>query len=198
MKIKNPKVPIQPCRLIQPLLEPFKHNLSQNSPIKRLFHPTLGPLRSKSALGNWTVLALIKGAKLDLQKRTIFYSSKRRPLFLGLKQIFLIYSVLENNHKTFLSGLPQPRKRCLLAQRDPLFCDKILFQVQEFYRQSLFTRKRILLVICKHQLILVAWHANHRTRNAEDVALHSTNGKYSQESLVGSYCSKGAADGHCL
>ena len=118
-KLEAPKCQFSPAgqSLIQPLLEPFKHNLSQNSPIKMLFQPTVGPisaLTSKSALSNWTVLALIKGEKLDPPKRTVFYSSKR-PLFLGLKQIFLIYSVLENNHKTFLSGLPQPRKRCLPA-----------------------------------------------------------------------------------
>ena len=66
LKIKkicfSPKVPNQP------LLESFEHNLIQNSPIKRLFQPTLGSisaLGSKSALVNWTVLAMIKGTKLD-------------------------------------------------------------------------------------------------------------------------------------
>ena len=54
--------------LIQPLLESFEHNLIQNSPIKRLFQPTLGSisaLGSKSALVYWTVLAMIKGTKLE-------------------------------------------------------------------------------------------------------------------------------------
>ena len=44
--------------LIQPLLEQFEHKFSQNSPIKTLFQPTLGPisaLGSKLAQGNWMV-----------------------------------------------------------------------------------------------------------------------------------------------
>ena len=48
--------------LIQPFLEPCEHNLGQKSSIKRLFQPTLGPISAvgtKSALNNWTVLALI-------------------------------------------------------------------------------------------------------------------------------------------
>ena len=35
--------------LIQPLLEPFEHNLGQHSPIKRLFHPTVGQPRPQGA-----------------------------------------------------------------------------------------------------------------------------------------------------
>ena len=76
----SPKVLILP----EPLLQPFAHNLSQNSPIKRLLKPTLGPmisaLWSKSALGNWTVLALIKGAKLDPSNRTVF-THRNGPIF---------------------------------------------------------------------------------------------------------------------
>ena len=52
----SPKVRIQRSQsLIQPLLEPFEHNLGQNSSIKRLFQPTLWPISAfgfKSAQGN--------------------------------------------------------------------------------------------------------------------------------------------------
>ena len=46
--------------LIQPLLEPVEHILSQNSPIKNLFQARISALGSKSALGNRTVFTLIK------------------------------------------------------------------------------------------------------------------------------------------
>jgi len=62
--------------LIQPLLEPFEHHLSQNRPVKRLFQLKMGPistLESKLALGNWTVLALIQGSQIRLKNRTILY-----------------------------------------------------------------------------------------------------------------------------
>ena len=74
--------------LIQLFLGLFERN--ENSPIKSLFEQTLGLILargSKSTFGNWTVLALIKVAKLDPKNTTAFYSP-RRPLFL-----FLIYSV---------------------------------------------------------------------------------------------------------
>ena len=76
LKIKktcfNPKVPILPCRP--------KHD---SAPIKRLFQPTLGPvsaLRSKSALGNWTALVLIMGAKLD-PKIGLCFTHRNGPIF---------------------------------------------------------------------------------------------------------------------
>ena len=62
---------------IQPLLEPFEQNLGQNSSITRLFQPTLG---SKSALGNWTLLALIKGAKLDT-KIGLYFTHQNNLIF---------------------------------------------------------------------------------------------------------------------
>ena len=52
---------------IQPLLEPFEHNFGQNSSIKRVLQPTLGPI---SALGSDCILL-----------------TERAP-FLGLKQTF--------------------------------------------------------------------------------------------------------------
>ena len=93
-KIKSPQVPIQPCRLRSDSAPPgtIEAQLKLKQPHQKAIPAHAGPisaLRSKSALGNWTVLALIKGAKFDLQRRTVFYSSKR-PLFLGLKLIFLI------------------------------------------------------------------------------------------------------------
>ena len=63
--------------LIQPLLEPFEHNLN---PIKSLLQPSLGFILARgcrSALRSWTVLALVKGGKLSPKNRTVFYSPKR-------------------------------------------------------------------------------------------------------------------------
>ena len=54
--------------------------------MKSLFPPTLGPiaaLGSKSALGNWTVLALIKGAKLH--SKIGLYFTHRNGLILRAK-----------------------------------------------------------------------------------------------------------------
>ena len=72
-----------PKCLIQPLLESFEHNLSQAAQSKGLFQPTLGPisaLGSKSALGNWTVLALIEGAELD-SKIGLYFTHPRAAIF---------------------------------------------------------------------------------------------------------------------
>ena len=69
--------------LIQSLLESSEHNLNQNSPIKRLFQRKLGPisaLGAKSALVNWTVLALIRGAKLD-SKIGLYFAHQNCPVF---------------------------------------------------------------------------------------------------------------------
>ena len=71
----QPKVWFSPS-----FLDPFEHNLSQNSPIKRLFQPTLGhisTLGSKLSLSNWRYWPWFKGAKLDSKiglslKRTHF------------------------------------------------------------------------------------------------------------------------------
>ena len=97
--VSAPKCQFSPAgqSLIQPLLEPFEHNLSQNCPIKSLFQPWLGfisALLSKSALGNRTVFTLIK-CHIRPKDRTVFCSPKRPQLapFLRLKQIFLVYSV---------------------------------------------------------------------------------------------------------
>ena len=80
--IKKRKCQFSPATqsLIQPLLDPFEHNLSQNSHIKRLLQPTLGhisTLGSKLSLGNWRYWPWFKGAKLDSKiglslKRTHF------------------------------------------------------------------------------------------------------------------------------
>ena len=74
--------------LIQPLLEPFEHHLSQNSPVKRLFQLKMRPisaLGSKSALGNWTVLALIQGSQIRLKNRTVYYFTHRNSPFCRAK-----------------------------------------------------------------------------------------------------------------
>ena len=61
--VSAPKCKFSPAgqSLIQPLLEPFEHNLGQNSSIKRLFQPTLVPISSrgsKSALGSQILIGL--------------------------------------------------------------------------------------------------------------------------------------------
>ena len=69
--------------LIHRLLKSLERNLDQNKPIKRLFHPTLGPisaLGSKSALGNWTAFDLIKGAKLHPKMRQ-YFTHRYGPIF---------------------------------------------------------------------------------------------------------------------
>ena len=62
-------------------MEPFEPKQPHQKPI-----PAQAGLISthgfKSVLGNWTVLALIKGATLDPKNRTVFYSPKR-PHFKG-------------------------------------------------------------------------------------------------------------------
>ena len=90
----SPEVPIQPCRPKSDSAPPgvIWAQFKPNSPIKRLFQPTLGPisaLGSKSAPGNWTVFALIKGTELD-SKIGLFQLLTHGPPSLGLKQIFLI------------------------------------------------------------------------------------------------------------
>ena len=93
----SPEVPIQPCRPKSDSALPgvIWAQFKPNSPIKRLFQLTLGPisaLGSKSALVNWTVLALIKGAELD-SKIGLYQLLTHCPPSLGLKQILLIYTV---------------------------------------------------------------------------------------------------------
>ena len=75
--------------LIQPLLEQFEHKFSQNSPIKTLFQPTLGPisaLGSKLAQGplqgNWMVRV---GPDLRepnyTQKIGLHFTNRNGPIF---------------------------------------------------------------------------------------------------------------------
>ena len=79
------KVPIQPCRPKSDSALPgvIWAQFKPNSPIKRLFQPTLGPiaaLGSKSVLVNWTVLALIDGAELD-SKIGLYFTHPRPAIF---------------------------------------------------------------------------------------------------------------------
>ena len=94
--VSAPKCQFSPAgqNLIQPLLEPFEHNLNQNNPIKSLFQARISALGSRSALGNRTVFTLIK-CHIRPKNRTVFCSPKRPQLapVLRLKQIFLVYSV---------------------------------------------------------------------------------------------------------
>ena len=79
---------------IQPLRELFEQNLELNSPMKSLFQPSRGlisSLVSKSALGNWNVLALIKEATSEPKKEDYIFLTENSQ-FLGLKQISPIYS----------------------------------------------------------------------------------------------------------
>ena len=81
----SPEVPIQPCRPKSDSALPgvIWAQIKPNSPIKRLFQPTLGPisaLGSKSALVNWTVLALIEGAELD-SKIGLYFTHPRPAIF---------------------------------------------------------------------------------------------------------------------
>ena len=96
----SPKCQFSPAglSLIQPLLEPFEHNLSQSSPIKSLFQPTMGPISApgcKSALGNWTVLALIKGAKLD-SKIGLYFSHRNGLIFRAKTDLFYLQCTFDN------------------------------------------------------------------------------------------------------
>ena len=86
LKIKkicfSPKVPIQPYRP-KSYSAPSGVICVQNSPIKRLVQPTLGSisaLGSKSALVNWTVLAMIKGTKLD-SKIGLYFIHRKGSIF---------------------------------------------------------------------------------------------------------------------
>ena len=81
----SPEVPIQPCRPKSDSALPgvIWAQFKPNSPIKRLFQPTLGPisaLGSKSALVNWAVLALIEGAELD-SKIGLYFTHPRPAIF---------------------------------------------------------------------------------------------------------------------
>ena len=75
----SPGVPIQHCRPKSDSALPgvIWAQFKPNSPIKRLFQPTLGPI---SALGNWTVLALFKGAELD-SKMGQYFTHPRPAIF---------------------------------------------------------------------------------------------------------------------
>ena len=79
--------------LIQPFREPFEHNLSQNSSIKRLFQPTVGPI---SALANWTYWPCFKGAKLD-SKKGLYFTHRNGPIFRAKTDL----SDLEWSHHDF-------------------------------------------------------------------------------------------------
>ena len=62
--------------------------------MKSLFQPSRGlisSLVSKSALGNWNVLALIKEATSEPKKEDYIFLTENSQ-FLGLKQISPIYS----------------------------------------------------------------------------------------------------------
>ena len=74
--VSAPKCQFSPAgqTLIQPLLEPFEHNLSQNCPIKSLFQPG-----SKSALGNQTVLPRLS-ATID-PKIELYFTHRNGPIF---------------------------------------------------------------------------------------------------------------------
>ena len=81
----SPEVPIRPCRAKSDSALPgvIWAQIKPNSPIKRLFQPTLGPisaLGSKSALVNWAVLALIEGAELD-SKIGLYFTHPRPAIF---------------------------------------------------------------------------------------------------------------------
>ena len=79
--------------LIQPFLEPFERNLGQKSYMKRLFQPTVGPISAKSALAIGLYWPCFKGVKLASKIAGTVLESPKTTLFLGLKHLFLIYSV---------------------------------------------------------------------------------------------------------
>ena len=87
----SPEVPIQPCRPKSDSALPgvIWAQIKPNSPIKRLFQPTLGPisaLGSKSALVNWAAFALIEGAELD-SKIGLYFTHPRPAIFQGKTDI---------------------------------------------------------------------------------------------------------------
>ena len=83
---------------IQPLLEPFEHNFGQNSSIKRVLQPTLGPI---SALGSDCILLTERAPFLGL-KQTFWFTM----YYLGsasdwMKQIFNQSEALYNQYGIF-------------------------------------------------------------------------------------------------
>ena len=93
--------------LIQPLLEPFEHKFSQNSPIKSLFQPTLGPISalwSKLAQGNWM---LRLGPDLRepnyTQKIGLHFTNRNGPIFRVNRSF---WSTVYNQDFNFERGTP--------------------------------------------------------------------------------------------
>ena len=105
----SPEVPIQPCRPKSDSARPgvIWAQFKPNSPIKRLFQPTLGPisaLGSKSALGKWTVLALIKEAELD-SKIGLYFTHPRPAIFRAKTDISGLQCVHRDKITTNFFGL---------------------------------------------------------------------------------------------